>query len=52
MQAVIALTKLSYSEDPSELDEGEPSILETILDAMAYDTSSYAVYSCFGLSVG
>ncbi|KAL1941783.1 hypothetical protein VTO73DRAFT_6783 [Trametes versicolor] len=40
MQAVIALTKLSYSEDPSELDEGEPSILETILDAMAYDTSS------------
>ncbi|OSD02558.1 hypothetical protein PYCCODRAFT_1367188 [Trametes coccinea BRFM310] len=38
-QAVIALSKLSFSEDPSELEEGEPTILETILDAMAYDTS-------------
>ncbi|KAI9061537.1 ARM repeat-containing protein [Trametes sanguinea] len=38
-QAVIALSKLSLSEDPAELDEGEPTILETILDAMAYDTS-------------
>ncbi|KAI0363430.1 ARM repeat-containing protein [Pilatotrama ljubarskyi] len=38
-QAVIALSKLSYSEDPSELAQGEPSILDTILDAMAYDTS-------------
>lgn len=52
MQAVIALTKLSYSEDPSELDEGEPSILETILDAMAYDTSSYVTYPCFGYTGG
>ncbi|KAI0824958.1 nuclear condensing complex subunit [Trametes gibbosa] len=40
MQAVIALTKLSYSEDPSELEDGEPSILDTILDAMAHDTSA------------
>ncbi|KAI0674717.1 nuclear condensing complex subunit [Trametes maxima] len=39
-QAVIALTKLSYSEDPSELDDGEPTIFDTLLDAMAYDTSA------------
>ncbi|KAI9060469.1 hypothetical protein FKP32DRAFT_1605341 [Trametes sanguinea] len=40
-QAVIALSKLSFSqaEDPVDLDEGEPTILETILDAMADDTS-------------
>ncbi|KAI0360255.1 ARM repeat-containing protein [Trametes cingulata] len=38
-QAVIALSRLSYSEDPSELADGEPTILETILDAMAYDSS-------------
>ncbi|KAH9848970.1 nuclear condensing complex subunit [Lenzites betulinus] len=40
MQAVIALTKLSYSEDPSELEDGEPTILDTILDAMAHDVSA------------
>ncbi|KAI0777818.1 nuclear condensing complex subunit [Trametes elegans] len=39
-QTVIALSKLSFSEDPSELAEGESTILDTIIDAMAYDTSS------------
>ncbi|KAI8971320.1 nuclear condensing complex subunit [Trametes punicea] len=38
-QAVIALSKLSFSEDPSELEDGEPTILDTITEAMAYDTS-------------
>ena len=38
-QAVIALSKLAFSEVPSELEEGEPSILDSILDTMAYDTS-------------
>ncbi|KAH9887359.1 nuclear condensing complex subunit, partial [Cubamyces lactineus] len=44
-QAVIALSKLAFSEDPSELEEGEPSILDSILDTMAYDTSPELVYS-------
>ncbi|KAI0634669.1 nuclear condensing complex subunit [Trametes polyzona] len=40
MQAVIALTKLSYSEDPSDLKEGEQTILQTLFDTMACDPSA------------
>ncbi len=38
-QAAIALSKLSFTEDPSEVDEDETTILAAVLDAMAYDPS-------------
>ncbi|KAF8888582.1 nuclear condensing complex subunit [Infundibulicybe gibba] len=37
--AVIALSKLIGSEDPSELEEGEKTILEILLDVVCYDTA-------------
>ncbi|EPS93226.1 hypothetical protein FOMPIDRAFT_1056181 [Fomitopsis schrenkii] len=39
VQAIIALSKLAGSEDVSELDEGEQTIMEALLDAITYDTS-------------
>ncbi|OBZ78081.1 Condensin complex subunit 3 [Grifola frondosa] len=39
VHAVVALSKLSFSEEPSELEEGESSILDTLIDTMTYDTS-------------
>lgn len=53
VQAVVALSKLSGSEDPSELDEGEPTIIEVLLDTLAYDTVAYVSplnSSCFQLT--
>ncbi|KAI0747199.1 nuclear condensing complex subunit [Daedaleopsis nitida] len=38
-QAAISLSKLSNAEDPSELDEDEPTMFDAVLEAMAYDTS-------------
>ncbi|CAL1698800.1 unnamed protein product [Somion occarium] len=37
--AVTALSKLLSGEDPDDLEEGEPSILDTMLDSMCYDPS-------------
>ena len=36
VQAVIALSKLCGSEDPSE----EPNITEVLMDTLSYDTSA------------
>ena len=38
-QAGAALSKLSLTEDLDELDEDDSSILEVVLDALAYDPS-------------
>ncbi|EMD37496.1 hypothetical protein CERSUDRAFT_154154 [Gelatoporia subvermispora B] len=40
MQAVNALAKLVPSEDISELDDDEPSILDVLCDTLAHDTSA------------
>ena len=38
-QAVISLAKLCGTEDPSELSNGEQSILSILLATMTYDPS-------------
>lgn len=38
-QAATSLAKLSFSEEQSDLEEDEPTILEAVLDAMAHDPS-------------
>lgn len=38
-QAVIALSKLCGSEDPSEVSEGEQTVSDTLIDILAHDTS-------------
>ena len=35
--AIVALSKLISGEDPEELEEGEASILDTVLDSLCYD---------------
>lgn len=40
MQAVIALSKLCGSEDPSEIDEGEPTVVEVLGEVLSGDPSS------------
>lgn len=41
VQAIIALSKLAGSEDISEVEEGEQTILEVLVDALTYDISPY-----------
>lgn len=38
--AIIALSKLVGSEDPSEMEPGEKTILEVLLDVVCYDPSA------------
>lgn len=45
VQAIVALSKLAGSEDVSELEDGEQSILQVLVEALTYDTSPYAVTS-------
>jgi condensin complex subunit 3 len=40
VQAVIALSKLCGSEDPSELSKGEQTVSDILIDILAHDTSS------------
>ncbi|TFK65897.1 ARM repeat-containing protein [Pluteus cervinus] len=40
VQALIALSKLAGTEDPNELEEGEPTVLEILLDAMSFDSNT------------
>ncbi|KAG6826590.1 hypothetical protein H0H92_015229 [Tricholoma furcatifolium] len=40
LQASIALSKLSVAEDPSEVAEGEQSMLEVLQDTLQYDPSA------------
>ncbi|KAF5378891.1 hypothetical protein D9615_006988 [Tricholomella constricta] len=39
VQVVVALSKLSGSEDPSEVEEGEPTALDVLLDILEHDSS-------------
>lgn len=39
VQAVIALSKLSGSEDPADLADGDPSVIDVLKDVLAYDSS-------------
>jgi condensin complex subunit 3 len=38
--AVIALSKLIGSEDPTEIEPGEKTILEVLLDVLCYDPAA------------
>ncbi|KAG6908746.1 hypothetical protein DXG01_003450 [Tephrocybe rancida] len=40
VQAVLALSKLSGSEDPSEVQEGEQTVLQVLLDILEHDSSA------------
>ncbi|KAG6830471.1 hypothetical protein H0H87_008044 [Tephrocybe sp. NHM501043] len=40
VQVVIALSKLAGSDDPSDLEDGEQTILEVLLDTLEHDSSS------------
>ena len=42
--AVIALSKLVGSEDPSEIQPGEQTILEVLLDLLCHDPAPYVIY--------
>lgn len=39
--AVIALSKLIGSEDPDEVEQGEQTILQTLLEAISTDPAAY-----------
>ena len=41
VQAVIALSKLCGSEDPSDVEEGEPTALEVLLEILACDPAAF-----------
>ncbi|KAG1848362.1 hypothetical protein C8R48DRAFT_614824, partial [Suillus tomentosus] len=40
VQAVIALSKLCGSEDPSDVEEGEPTALEVLLETLSCDPAA------------
>ena len=40
VQAIVALSKIFSSENPSDLEDDEPSILDVMQDALTYDTSA------------
>jgi condensin complex subunit 3 len=42
LQAVKALSKLSSTEDPSELGEGERAVVQVLIDTLSADPSAYA----------
>ena len=44
VQAVIALSKLSASEDPEDVTEGGSAINDVLTDTLVYDPAAY-VYS-------
>jgi condensin complex subunit 3 len=41
VQAVIALSKLCGSEDPSDVEEGEPTALEVLLEILSCDPAAF-----------
>lgn len=43
VQAIIALSKLAGSEDISDVQDGEQTIIEVLVDALTYDTSPYVI---------
>jgi condensin complex subunit 3 len=40
IQAVIALSKLSGTEDPADLDEGEPDVVEVLMEILQFDPAA------------
>jgi condensin complex subunit 3 len=57
VQAVIGLSKLSGSEEPSEVVEGEQTVAEVLIDTLAHDPSPYVqplqliIYLCLKLNL-
>jgi condensin complex subunit 3 len=43
IQAVIALSKLCGSEDPSDVEEGEQTAVELLLEVLSSDSAAYAL---------
>lgn len=50
--AVIALAKLVESEDPDELEEGEQTILQTLLNTVSTDPAACVFSSNRGVKTG
>lgn len=46
-QCVIALARLSATEDPSELEEGAKSILELLTESLLYDAEKCVAFFPF-----
>ena len=44
VQALIALSKLAGTEDPSELEDGEPTVVDILLDAMSFDIHTLVTF--------
>jgi condensin complex subunit 3 len=44
VQVVIALSKLAGSENANELDEGEKTVLDILLDTLVSDPSPYVLH--------
>jgi condensin complex subunit 3 len=44
VQAVIALSKLSASEDPADVEEGESTIIEVLVDTVSHDPAVYVKF--------
>ena len=42
--AVIALSKLVGTDDEEDLEDGEHTILQTLLDVVAHDPAAYVLY--------
>ena len=40
IQAVIALSKLSGTEDPEDLDDGEPDVIEVLMELLQFDPAA------------
>jgi condensin complex subunit 3 len=43
VQAVIALSKLSNSEDPNDVADGELAIIEVLMTALVHDPAVYVL---------
>jgi condensin complex subunit 3 len=44
VQVVLALSKLAVSEDPSEVDKGEQTLLQVLIDTLSSDPSPYDLH--------
>jgi condensin complex subunit 3 len=40
IQAVIALSNLFGTEDPEDLDEGEPDVVEVLMEILQFDAAA------------
>lgn len=47
VQAVIALSKLSGTEDPEDLEEGEPDVIDVLIEIVQFDPAACVTRVCF-----